>query len=87
MSVPLSSEQSQDLAGMQRDKTPVEWPRSEGREPTEGSMLGWLLWKPMPMRGPLHESHSPKPVEIGEEEREKQEDEGLGEMRREGGND
>ena len=36
------------MAGMQRDKTPVEWPRSEGGDPTEGSMLGRLLWKPTP---------------------------------------
>ena len=48
MSVPLRSERSRGLAGMQRDKAPVEWPRSEGGDPTEGSMLGRLLWKPTP---------------------------------------
>ena len=48
-----------------RDKAPVEWPRSEGGDPTEGSMLGRLLWKPTPKRGPLHESHWTKPVEKG----------------------
>ena len=65
MSVPLRSERSRGLAGMQRDKAPVEWPRSEGGDLTEleGSMLGLLLWKLMPKRGPLHESHWPKPVE------------------------
>ena len=57
MSVLLRSERSRGLAGMQRDKAPVEWPRSEGGDPTEGSMLGRLLWKPTPKRGPLHESH------------------------------
>ena len=34
MSVPLRSERSRGLAGMQRDKAPVEWPRSEGGDPT-----------------------------------------------------
>ena len=50
MSVPLRSERSRGLAGMQRDTAPVEWPRSEGGDPTEGSMLGQLLWKPTPNR-------------------------------------
>ena len=76
MSVPLRSERSQGLAGMQRDKAPVEWPRSEGGDPTEGSMLGRLLWKPTPKRGPLHESHWTKPVEKGK---------GIGETKRGGG--
>ena len=57
MSVPLRSERSRGLAAMQRDKAPVEWPRSEGGDPTEGSMLGRLLWKPTLKRGLLHESH------------------------------
>ena len=30
------------------DEAPVEWPRSEGGGPTEGSVLGRLLWKPTP---------------------------------------
>ena len=64
-SVPLCSERSRVLAGMRRDKAPLEWPRSEGGNPTDGWMLGWLLWKPTPKRGPLHESHWPKPVEKG----------------------
>ena len=78
MSVPLRSERSQGLAGMQRDKAPVEWPRSEGGDPTEGSMLGRLLWKPTPKRDPLHKSHWTKPVEKGKE---------IGETKRGGGND
>ena len=78
MAVPLRSKRSQGLAGMQRDKAPVEWPRSEGGDPTEGSMLGRLLWKPTPKRGPLHESHWTKPVEKGK---------GIGETKRGGGND
>ena len=58
MSVPLRNERKQGLAGMQRDKAPVEWPRGEGGgDPTEGSMLGWLLWKPTLTGGPLH-SHT-----------------------------
>ena len=68
MSVPLRSERSQGLAGMQRDKAPVEWPLSEGGDPTQGSLLGRLLWKLMPKRGPLHESHWLKPVEKGKGE-------------------
>ena len=48
MSVPLRSERSPGLAGMQRDKAPVEWPQSKGGDPTEETMLGWLLWKPTP---------------------------------------
>ena len=40
---------TQRTAGMQRDRAPVEWPRSEGRDPTEGSVLGRLLWKPTPV--------------------------------------
>ena len=43
MSVPLRSERSRGLAGMQRDKAPVEWPRSKGGDPTEESMLGSML--------------------------------------------
>ena len=57
MSVPLRNRGRWGLAGMQRDKAPVEWPRSEGGDPTEGSMLGRLLWKPTPTGGPLH-SHT-----------------------------
>ena len=53
MSVLLHSEWSQGLAGMQRDKAPEEWPRSEGGNPTARWMLGRLLWKLMPKRGPL----------------------------------
>ena len=29
---------------------PVEWPRREGGDPTDGSVLGRLLWKPTPNR-------------------------------------
>ena len=36
------------VAGMQMVKAPVEWPRSEEGDLTEGSMLGRLLWKPTP---------------------------------------
>ena len=54
MSVPLRNRGRLGLAGMQRDKAPVEWPRSEGGDPNEGSMLGRLLWKPTPTGGPLH---------------------------------
>ena len=36
-------------------------------------MLGRLLWKPTPKRGPLHESHWTKPVEKGK---------GIGETKR-----
>ena len=57
MSVPLRNRGRWGLAGMQRDKAPEEWPRSEGGDPTEGSMLGRLLWKPTPTGGPLH-SHT-----------------------------
>ena len=53
MSVPLRSEQGRGLAGMQRDKASVEWRRSEGGNPTDGWMLGRLLWKPTPKRGPF----------------------------------
>ena len=62
------SGRSRGLAGMQRDKAPVVWPRSKSGDPTEGSMLGRLLWKPTPKRGPLHESHWPMPVEKGKGE-------------------
>lgn len=36
------------VAARQKDKvpvkwTPVKWPQSEGGDPTEGSVLGWLL--------------------------------------------
>ena len=57
MSVPLRNRGRWGLAGMQRDKAPVEWPRSEGGNPTEGSMIGRLLWKPTLTGGPLH-SHT-----------------------------
>ena len=43
ISVPLCSERSRGLAGIQRDNAPVGWPRSEGVDPTAGSMLGRLL--------------------------------------------
>ena len=65
MSVSLRSERSRGLAGMQRDKAPVEWSRSEDGIPTEGSRLRRLLWKPTPKQGPLHESQWTKPVEKG----------------------
>ena len=68
MSVPLRGERSRGLAGMQRDKAPVEWLQSEGGDLTEGSMLGRLLWKPTLKRGPLLESHWLKPVEKGKGE-------------------
>ena len=48
MSVPLHNERRLGLAGMQRDIPPVERPRSEGGDPTEGSVLGQLLWKLTP---------------------------------------
>ena len=35
MSVPLRSERSRGLAGIQRDKASVEWPRREGGDPTD----------------------------------------------------
>ena len=44
-SVPLRNELRRGLAGVQRYKVPVEWPRSEGGNPTERSVLGRLLWK------------------------------------------
>ena len=34
MSVTLRNKRRRGLAGMQRDKAPVEWPRSEGGNPT-----------------------------------------------------
>ena len=68
MSVRLRSELSRGFAGMQRDKAPVEWPESEAKNSTDGWMLGRLLWKPTPKRGPLHESHWLKPVEKGKGE-------------------
>ena len=40
MSVPLRNERRRGLAGLQRVKAPVEWPRSEDGNPTEGSLLG-----------------------------------------------
>ena len=40
MSAPLRNERRRALAGLQRVKAPVEWPRSEGGDPTEGSLLG-----------------------------------------------
>ena len=39
MSVPLRNERRRGLAGLQRVKAPVEWPRSEDGNPTEGSLL------------------------------------------------
>ena len=57
MSVPLRNRGRWGLTGMQRDKAPVEWPRSEGGDPTEGTTLGRLLWKPTSTGGPLH-SHT-----------------------------
>ena len=48
MSVSVRNERRRGLAGMQRHKTPMEWLRSEGGNPTEGSVLGRLLWKPLP---------------------------------------
>ena len=57
MSVPLRNERRWGVAGMQRDKAPVEWSRSEGGDPTEGSVLGRLLRKPTPWRG-LLQSHT-----------------------------
>ena len=39
MPVPLRNEWRRGLAAMQRDKAP-----SEGGDPTEESVLGWLLW-------------------------------------------
>ena len=53
-------------------------PKRSGH-PTEGSMLGRLLWKPTPKRGPMHESHWSdwtKPVEKGK---------GIGETKGRGG--
>ena len=42
MSVPLGSKQSWGLAGLQRDKAPVEWLRSESGNPTEW-MDAWAV--------------------------------------------
>lgn len=36
------------MAGMQKDKASVEWPQIEGGDPTEGTVLGRLLWNPTP---------------------------------------
>ena len=38
--VPLRNERRRGSAGKQRDKAPVESPGREGRDPTEGSVLG-----------------------------------------------
>ena len=48
MFVPLRNERRWGVAAMQRDKAPVEWPRSEGGDPTEESVLGRYLWKLTP---------------------------------------
>ena len=48
MSVPRRNERRWVVAEMQRDKVPVEWLRRKERDPTEGSMLGRLLWKQTP---------------------------------------
>ena len=50
MSLPLRNKRKRGLAGRQRDKAPVEWPRGEGGDLTEGSVLGRFLWKPTPNR-------------------------------------
>ena len=39
---------------MQRDEAPAEQSRSESREPTKGSVVGGLLWKPTPCLRPLY---------------------------------
>ena len=67
MPVPLRNRGRWCLAGMQRDKAQVEWPRSEGGDPNEGSMLGRLLWKPTPTGGPLH-SHTGRIEASGEKQ-------------------
>ena len=67
------------VAGIQKDKAPVEWPRSEdGADPAERLVSGRLLWKPTPERGPLN-SHTGQ-CDYGEwrRERSNQGDEGLG---------
>ena len=67
MPVPLRNELRCGFPGMQRDKAPVDWPQSKGRDPAEGSVLGRLLWKPTQERGPLHSHTGGKPVEKGKE--------------------
>ena len=46
MSVPLGNERRWGVAGMQRDKAPVEWPRSEGGEPSPEKIEGCEQFSP-----------------------------------------
>ena len=44
----LRNEWMRGVARLEKDNAPVQWPQSEGGDPTEGLALGWLLRKPTP---------------------------------------
>ena len=44
---------------MQRDRAPVEWPPSESKDLTEGSVLGRFLWKSTPNRQGERDGRAP----------------------------
>ena len=56
--------------GLEQANEGEVWLECKGGDPTEGTVLGCLLWKPTRQRSPLHESHLPRPVEKGKGESE-----------------
>ena len=44
----LRNEWMRGVARLEKDNAPVQWPQSEGGDPTEGLALGRLLRKPTP---------------------------------------